>query len=420
MSVDPTASGPGVPYARGDIIGSSADDLTKLAEAWRHVRSRWAQGGGDDVHLLSGLDRAMHIEADDLGMLDDELASALLGDELRELGLEHLGGDPDKHDIFVCNRTTAGLLVMAELALGQGDVVIGISPRYSHPAVARAVARTGARFVEAQGLNGLREALAAEGKVDVLWVTRLAVSYEILDQGDLEEAISMARARGARVLVDDAGGARVGPAIFDQPKMLELGVDAGVTGLDKYGTTGPRVGLIGGDKAFVAQIRTRAYEMGLEARQMLFPAITRSLRQYRPERVRELVETTRSIGVALATRISANRILETPVSVHLRGEDILEMAMERASLEVAPCVPFEATAGLAMLMLRDHGIVSVHFAGVPPGTSALLIKFIPPEALAKLGGPERFAQAVDESLDKLAELMARPEDLKTLVLGADG
>ena len=51
MSVDPTASGPGVPYARGDIIGSSADDLTKLAEAWRHVRSRWAQGGGDDVPM---------------------------------------------------------------------------------------------------------------------------------------------------------------------------------------------------------------------------------------------------------------------------------------------------------------------------------------------------------------------------------
>ncbi len=419
MSADPSASGPGVPYARGDIISSSADDLTKLAEAWRHVRSRWAQSGGDDVHLLSGLDRAMHIEADDLGMLDDELASALLGDELRELGLEHLGGDPAKHDIFVVNRTTAGLLVMAELALGPGDVVIGVSPRYSHPAVARAVARTGARFVETQGLTGLREALAAEGKVDVLWVTRLAVSYEILDQGDLEEAISMARGRGARVLVDDAGGARVGPAIFGQPKMLELGVDAGVTGLDKYGTTGPRVGLIGGDKAFVAQIRTRAYEMGLEARQMLFPAITRSLRQYRPERVRELVATTKSIGVALATRISANRILETPVSVQLRGEDILEIAMERASIEVSPCVPFEATAGLAMLMLRDHGIVSVHFAGVPPGTSALLIKFIPPEALDKLGGPDRFAQAVDESLDKLAELMARPEDLKTLVLGAD-
>ena len=417
MSADAKSTQSGVPYERGEIISSSSDDLTKLAEAWRHVRARYATSNGDDVHLLSGLDRALHIDIEQLALLDDELASALLGDELRELGLDHLGGNPEHHDIFVVNRTTAGLLLMAELLLGPNDTAIGVSPSYSHPAVARAVGRTGARFIDVQGLAGLRKALAEVKQVDIVWVTRLAVSYEILAQRELEQIIELARARGARVLVDDAGGARVGPAIFGQPKLLELGVDVGVTGLDKYGTTGPRVGLMGGDKALIAQIRTRAYEMGVEARQMLFPAIAQSLRQYRPERVRELVETTKTIGIAIGKRISANRLLETPVSVQLRGEDILELAMERAGLEHQPCVPFEATAALAMLMLRDYGIVSVHFAGVPPGTSALLIKFISPEALQKLGGAEQFAEAVDRSLDSLAELMQQPLALKALILG---
>ena len=416
MSTDSPAERAGVPYERGDINSNSADDLTKLSEAWRHLRGRW---GADEqsVHLLSGLDRAMHIEPDELGLLDDELASAVLGEDLRMLALEHLGGDPERHDVFVANRTTAGLLVISELAIKTGDAVIGVSPRYSHPAVARAVARTGASFTDVVGVSGLRDALAAGGQLDVLFVTRLAVSYEILEQREIEEAIAMARARGATVIIDDAGGARVGPAVFDQPRLLELDVDAGVTGLDKYGTTGPRVGLIGGKRELVAAVRTRAYEMGLEARQMLFPAIVKSLRQYRPERVRELVEATREIGRALATRISANRILETPVSVQLRGEDILEMAMERAGLTEAPCVPVEATAGLAMLMLRDHGIVSVHFAGVPPGTSALLFKFISPENLQRFGGAAQFAEAVDHSLGTLGGVLGDPKQLRELLLG---
>jgi L-seryl-tRNA(Ser) seleniumtransferase len=58
-----------------------------------------------------------------------------------------------------------------------------------------------------------------------------------------------------------------------------------------------------------------------------------------------------------------------------------------------------------MLLLRDHGILTVHFAALPPGTSALLLKFVPPETLAVFGGPERFAEAVDASIDELGALV---------------
>ena len=58
-----------------------------------------------------------------------------------------------------------------------------------------------------------------------------------------------------------------------------------------------------------------------------------------------------------------------------------------------------------MLLLRDHGILTVHFAALPPGTSALLLKFVPPETLERFGGAERFAAAVDESLDELARVV---------------
>jgi L-seryl-tRNA(Ser) seleniumtransferase len=70
-----------------------------------------------------------------------------------------------------------------------------------------------------------------------------------------------------------------------------------------------------------------------------------------------------------------------------------------------------------MLLLRDHGILTVHFAGVPPGTSTLLLKFLPPETLARFGGATAFARAVDASLDRLAALMGAPADLRALLLG---
>jgi L-seryl-tRNA(Ser) seleniumtransferase len=78
-------------------------------------------------------------------------------------------------------------------------------------------------------------------------------------------------------------------------------------------------------------------------------------------------------------------------------------------------VPYEATAGLAMHMLRDYGIVSVHFAGVPPGTAALMVKFLPPEILERLGGPAAYAEAVDKSLDALAETLKTEGALEKLI-----
>jgi L-seryl-tRNA(Ser) seleniumtransferase len=93
------------------------------------------------------------------------------------------------------------------------------------------------------------------------------------------------------------------------------------------------------------------------------------------------------------------------------------MAMERAGLRTPPIVPIEATAALAMLLLRDHGMMTVHFVGLPPGTSALMIKFIPPETLARFGGAPIYARAIDESLTKLAEILGDTVKVRRLLFG---
>jgi L-seryl-tRNA(Ser) seleniumtransferase len=270
--------------------------------------------------------------------------------------------------------------------------------------VRRAARLAGASFVDTSTLDELEREL---DRAALLVVTRLAVTYEALDAEVVSGAIELARQAGARVLVDDAGGARVAPVVFGQPRTLELGVDAGATGLDKYGTTGPRLGLLGGERGLVDEIRARAHELGLEARPMLLPAVVASLERYDPERVCELVACTNEVGVALCARLG-ELVYETPVTAQLRGEDVLAHVGGEP-----PLVPYEATAALAMLLLLDHGFLTVHFAAVPPGTSALLFKFVPPELLAGFGGAERFAAAVESSLERLAGL----DDWRGLLLG---
>jgi L-seryl-tRNA(Ser) seleniumtransferase len=55
--------------------------------------------------------------------------------------------------------------------------------------------------------------------------------------------------------------------------------------------------------------------------------------------------------------------------------------------------------------------------GLPPGTSALMLKFIPPETLKQFGGAQAYAEAIDASLDTLADLLGTPDQIRCLLLG---
>lgn len=403
----------GLPYARGNILTSTQDDHTKLARARDFIQQRHATG--QPVYNLTGLERSLPIDAS-AGVLDDEMAPALCGHRLDELALEHLGGLAPRDDVLVSNRLTAAIYVAMQVLVPQGGTVVGVSAGYSHSAVVRAVRDAGGQLFDTRGLEAFTEQMAALDKVDVVVLTRLAVTYEALPNDDLPRIVALARDRGARIFVDDAGGCRVGPAIFGQPRTLELDVDAGATGLDKYGTVGPRLGLLAGRRELVAAMRVRAFELGMEARPMLYPAVVRSLEQYTPERVRDLVRSTKVVGDKLREQLG-DRVHETPVIIQLHGEDVLEEVMERSGRDDPPIVPYEATAALAMLLLRDHGILTVHFAGLPPGSSALMVKFLPSETIERLGGPDVFAKAVGESLDRLAELCQDPGEISRLLFG---
>src|SRR5437016_13443399 len=75
-----------------------------------------------------------------------------------------------------------------------------------------------------------------------------------------------------------------------------------------------------------------------------------------------------------------------------------------------------ANAVRAFRLLVDHGCLTVYFAGMPPGTSSLLVNFIPPETLERFGGADAFAKAVDSSVDRLAAALHDRAALSMLLL----
>ena len=403
---------PNLPYARGRILATTEDDFRKLQRAWAIIRER----GPDAVFVFTGLEHSLPMTGEELRFADDELAPAVYFERLQVLALAHLGGSPDRHDVAVFNRMTGATLATHLTLVRPGDVVVGASASYSHPSVVRAAKHVGARFIDTAGLSMFEEAIANEAKVALVDLTRLAVTYDLMPVEEILAITRIAHDKGAVVYMDDAGGARVGPAGFGQPRMLELGVDIGATGLDKYGTVGPRLGLLAGRTDLVARIRATGFEFGLEARQMLYPAVARALEQYDPARVRALIETTRQIARELRPFVG-NRLRETPTTVQIPADDLLEIAMQRGVIEEPPIVPYEAAAALAMLLLQNHGMLMVHFVGVPPGTADLLIKFVPPETLERFGGAGRYARAIDDSLTCLGSLLREPPSIGELLVG---
>jgi L-seryl-tRNA(Ser) seleniumtransferase len=399
-------------YARGKILRSTEDDFQKLQRAWSLIRER----GPGSTYVLTGLEHSLPLAAEELEFADDEIAPALSFERLKELALDHLGGSPETDDVAIFNRLTGATIATHLTLVKPGDVVIGVSATHSHPSVVRAAGHVGARFIDTAGLGAFRDTIATERSVALVVLTRLAVTYDLLPLEAIASIVRLAHDKGALVYVDDAGGARVGPAAFGQPRTLELGVDIGATGLDKYGTKGPRFGLLAGRKDLVGRIRVKGFEFGMEARQMLYPAVVRTLEQYDPARVRALIATTKQIAGELRPLLG-NRLRETPTTVQIGADDILEIAMERGGLHEASVVPYEASAALSMLLLRDHGMLMVHFVGVPPGTADLLIKFVPPETLERFGGARKYADAVNTSLTTLGELLREPESIRDLLLG---
>ncbi len=202
--------------------------------------------------------------------------------------------------------------------------------------------------------------------------------------------------------------------------MLELGVDVGATGLDKYGTVGPRFGLLAGRKDLVERIRAKGSNLASRCRPMLYPAVVRTLENYSPQAGAATSSPPPRRWRAELRVLIGDRLRETPTTAQLSADDLLADRHGTRRGQPGTDRAVRGHAALCMLLLRDYNMLTVHFVGMPPGGADLLIKFMPPETLARFGGAAKFAAALDASLTKLGRIAAQdPDSVRDTLLGSN-
>lgn len=413
-SIDPT-----VGYARGSLLSTSASEVRRLRNAQRVTAEFVEERGQDAIGIFTGNSRDFPLTADDLAGCEEWVGPGLFADRLREVAIEHLGGQQDDA-VAVVNRTSGGI-VAAVLALAADRPVVSVVPKgdRSHASVIRGCRLAGVPLVEVDNPEELRAALESSSPALVV-VTTVTSTLALLDDSVTRTAIAAAHEAGVVVFMDEAYGARIRPVLHTGARSLELGADVAITNTDKAGLSGPRGGVLVGREEPVVAILARASELGIEARAPIALGALRSLEAFDPKVLVQEVDDGRAVADALARQFGPEvSFVRTELGPSVSEETVMQVVQERAGADRLELVPCEVTAAVGMLLLRHHGVLTVNTHGQPGGRVSIRLK---PTAGAvdRVGGADAIATAVDESITTVAARGADLDWVASLLFGDGG
>jgi L-seryl-tRNA(Ser) seleniumtransferase len=88
----------------------------------------------------------------------------------------------------------------------------------------------------------------------------------------------------------------------------------------------------------------------------------------------------------------------------LDEQDVLARVLKQAELPKTDIVPAEVTAAIGMILLRDHGMLTVNTHGAPGGRVSLRLKPTA-GALAAVGGLDALVAALGKAVEQVADRM---------------
>jgi L-seryl-tRNA(Ser) seleniumtransferase len=248
-------------------------------------------------------------------------------------------------------------------------------------------------------------------------VTGVSSELEVMDQSIMLDAISLAHKAGVPVMLDDAYGTRLRPIIYDQPMSMQTGVNLAVTACDKAGMSGPRAGLMVGEKKYIELVNTKASELGLEARSPLAAAVWASLKAFTPGELEAEVSFGSRVYARLAQKYGAELVIKSGIGASLPAENVYKLVKEIRQEDIdLPVCPAEITAAIGIYWLLKYGIISVSALG-QPGAS-IWLRFKPdPKVIARMGGLEALVKAIDAGIHHVAGVAHSIAKMKALILG---
>ena len=339
------------------IVNNSLDELKKRESALKIIRSIVENEGRSSLYDVTGLSGGFISSEEELDLLETYVGPAIFEDELQVVAKEHLGGEK----ALAVNRTSSGILASILSLVKEGEHVSHFLAQYpAHPSIPRSCNIVGADYDEYIDLNEFK----IEDNTSLVVVTGSTMDHQVIDEDTFKEVIDMAHDKDIPVLVDDASGARLRTAVFNQKRACDLGADLVVTSTDKL-MPGPRGGLMAGKEELIDKVKVKANQFGLEAQPPLILAMVNGIKNYSEDNLINAISRKDEFYNIISK--DYEMFEKTPTGVMVT-EDALKKQVDALNIETELSEK-DLSFLWSMILLKDEGIITIPAVGMP-GASA--------------------------------------------------
>jgi len=383
------------------LTNSIIDEVNRREAALRIIKSILQKKGRKGFYDLTGLAGGFPILSEDKGLLETYAGPAVFDDAVQTMGKIHLGGEK----VLALNRTSSGILASVLALVNQGDQVVHYLPKSpAHPSIPRSAELVGASYIEFDNI----EEFKVEDNTALVFITGSTMDHEIITKDDFLRVVEISKSKNIPVVVDDASGARLRTVVYKQPRAIDMGADIAITSTDKL-MDGPRGGLMSGNEEIMQLVKSKAHQFGLEAQAPLVAAMVRALENLSPEKILMAFSAKHELKEALTKHFT--KVKETPTGIMLTPEAI-DYELRQTGTET--CLEPDDMAYLfAMILLRDHGIITIPAVGMPGASAAIRIDLASNDA-QRIDSKE-LAGIFQKTFDKLITIANNEEESKKIL-----
>ncbi|MFY9638306.1 MAG: TIGR03576 family pyridoxal phosphate-dependent enzyme [Methanobacterium sp.] len=383
------------------LVNSLIDEVNRRDASLRIIKSILQNNGREGFYDLTGLAGGFPILSEDNALLETYAGPAVFEDAVQTLGKIHLGGE----QVLALNRTSSGILASVIALVKEGDEIVHFLPKSpAHPSIPRSAELVGATYREFEDIDEFE----VNENTSLVFITGSTMDHEVISLKDFLKAVEISKSNDVPVLVDDASGARLRTVVYKQPRAMDIGADVVITSTDKL-MDGPRGGLMSGKSDIMIKIKSKAHQFGLEAQPPLIAGMVRALENLSPERILEAFGNKHELYNALKNDF--RDVKETPTGIMLTSE-ALNIEFDHRGIKTD--LNGDDLAYLfAMLLLRNHGIITIPAVGMPGASSTIRIDLASKDA--ERITTQEIVDAFKNTLIKLINIIDDPKACKSIL-----
>ena len=383
------------------IVNNSLDEVKKRESAFRIIKKILEEKGRDSLFDVTGLSGGFIASKKELELLETYVGPAVFEDEIQIVGKEHLGGEK----VLPVNRTSAGILATVLALVGEGSHVAHFLADYpGHPSIPRSCALAGASYEEFIDINEF----AIPDNTSLVVITGSTMDLKVIDEDLFTQVISRAHEKDIPVLVDDASGARLRTAVFNQKRATDLGADLVVTSTDKL-MPGPRGGLMAGRAELIDEIKIKVNQFGLEAQPPLIMAMINGIKAYTPEVLRKSVSRKEEFYGLISKKYEMFE--KTPNGIKVQEANLanqLKVLNIETELSEKDCCFL-----WSMVLLKEEGIITIPAVGMPGASDTIRFDLSTKDVIDM--DLDVLQDKIDNSFDVFLDLVQKVEMAEKLI-----